>query len=93
MIVYLNMQVITTTQLRTHSKNLVDTLKRGKSVDLIHRSEVVGEVRPKQEKGGVFNAREFVKKIKALNLPKLTDKEIEIRYRNAMMKKHGRYLS
>ena len=41
------MQYITTTQLRTESKELVKVLQEGRSVDLIHRSRVVGEIKPK----------------------------------------------
>ena len=37
---------ITTTELRTKTKWLVDTLKEGKKVYLIHRSKVVATITP-----------------------------------------------
>ncbi len=43
------MQIITTTELRTKSKELVKTLKQGKSVSLIHRSKVIGILKPEVE--------------------------------------------
>ncbi len=87
------MQVITTTQLRTRSKELVKALKEGYSVDLIHRSRVVGEIKPKAYDPKPFDPDEFVKIVKKLNFPKLTPRQIEARYRAAMMKKHGKSLS
>ncbi len=89
------MQLISTTELRTKSKELVNTLLSGKSVSLIHRSKVIAEVKPKKKKLKVFSAKDFeeIKKLsKKLNLPKLSDKEIDRRYREAMMKKHGQGL-
>jgi hypothetical protein len=90
------MQLITTTQLRTRSKELVETLLAGRSVNLIHRSKIIAELRPKESEPKVFTAKD-AEKIRAiarkLNLPKLSDKEMDRRYRAAMMKKHGQYLS
>ena len=86
------MQTITMTELRTRPRELLQTLKRGASVDLIHRSKPVATIQPKQDKAKVFNAKEFRKIVAKLNLPYLTDKEIEKRYRKAMMEKHGKYL-
>ena len=40
------MQVITTTELRTKAKELVKALNEGHSINLIHRSRVVGELKP-----------------------------------------------
>lgn len=40
------MNYITTTQLRTKTKWLVGMLRKGKTVILIHRSEVVAEIVP-----------------------------------------------
>ncbi len=83
------MQTITTTQLRTRSKQLVKALQEGHSVDLIHRSRVVGEIKPKIYDPKPFNADKFFKIVDELNLPSLTPKQIEARYRTAMNKKHG----
>lgn len=87
------MQVITTTQLRTMSKALVKALQEGHSIDLIHRSKVVGEIRPKIYDPKPFDPDKFLKAVERLNLPKLTPKQIDARYRAAMMKKHGKGIS
>ncbi len=86
------MQYITTTELRTKSKKLVALLREGHSVELIHRSKVVGEIKPKIYDPKPFNARKFLKIVEKLNLPKLTPRQIEAKYRKAMMKKHGQNL-
>ncbi len=83
------MQVISTTQLRTKSKELLKVLEAGHSVDLIHRSRVVAEIKPKIYDPKPFDPEKFLKIVKKLNLPKLSYKEREKRYRAAMMKKHG----
>jgi len=87
------MQIITTTQLRTKSKELVKVLQEGRSVDLIHRSRVVGEIRPKMYDPKPFDPDKFLKTVNKLNLPKLTPRQIEKGYRAAMMKKHGQGFS
>jgi len=87
------MQVITTTQLRTKSKNLIESLKQGETVDLIHRSEIVGEIKPKKQSEKVFNADKFLKSVTNLNLPKLSEAEREMNYRDHMDKKYGKNFS
>lgn len=87
------MQVITTTELRTKSKQLIKALSEGQSVDLIHRSKVIGQIKPKMEDPKPFDAAKFTKIVEKLNLPTLTQRQIEARYRAAMMKKHGKGLS
>ncbi len=87
------MQYITTTELRTKSKKLIELLQEGHSVELIHRSKVVGEIRPKIYDPKPFNPDEFIKLAKKLNLPKLSYKERERRYRAHLMKKYGKGLS
>ena len=87
------MQVITTTELRTKSRELVKVLQEGRSVDLIHRSKIVGEIKPKIQDPKPFNPDKFAKIVDKLNFPPLTPRQIEIRYRKAMMKKHGKNLS
>ncbi|MDO8576759.1 MAG: hypothetical protein Q7R82_00270 [Candidatus Daviesbacteria bacterium] len=83
------MQYITTTELRTKSKKLVEILREGRSVDLVHRSKVVGEIKPKIYDPKPFDPDKFAKIVKKLNFPKLTPRQIKTRYRAAMMKKHG----
>lgn len=87
------MQIITTTQLRTKSKELVKTLIEGRSVNLVHRSKVVGEIKPKIYDPKPFDPDKFAKLVKKLNFPRLSPKQIEARYRKAMMEKHGKNIS
>lgn len=90
------MQLISTTQLRTKSKDLVATLLAGYSVDLIHRSKKIGTIEPSHQTPKIMTKERIEKIIKMaqkLNLPKLSYKEREKRYREAMLKKHGQSLS
>ncbi|TSC87876.1 MAG: Uncharacterized protein G01um10147_379 [Microgenomates group bacterium Gr01-1014_7] len=89
------MNYITTTDLRTKSSELIETLKKGGSVSLIHRSKIVGEIKPAQEpkpltKEGIARIKKLAKE---LNLPKLSYKERERRYRRHLMEKYGKDLS
>lgn len=87
------MHVITTTQLRTKSKDLVKALHEGRSVDLIHRSKVVGEIKPKIYDPKPFNPDKFLKIVKKLNFERRTPRQIDARYRKAMEEKHGKGIS
>lgn len=86
------MQYITTTELRTMSSQLVDTLKKGGSISLIHRSKVIGKIQPEQEVKP-FNAKRFKKLLEGLNLPKTTYAEREKIYRKHLTEKYGQGLS
>ncbi len=87
------MEYITFTQLRTNTNNLAKALKRGDEIKLIRRSAVVGRVVPySNKKIKTINAKKLQAKIDELDLPRLTLKEIDRRYRIAMMKKHGQGL-
>lgn len=83
------MNFITTTQLRTKSKELVKSLEEGYSVKLVHRSKVIGEIKPKIHEPKPFNSARFLKTIKKLNFSPLSLDEIDKKYREAMTKKHG----
>lgn len=89
------MDTITTTNLRTQSKQLIDTLKKGGSVSLIHRSNVVGTIKP-STKTKIFT-KESIHKLKRLaeelNVPDLSYTEREKRYRKHLMKKYGKNIS
>ena len=87
------MNYLTTTQLRTKSSDLVDMLLAGESVELIHRSKVIGEVNPKKAEGKVFNAKKMLELAKKMNLPKLSYKERERRYRQHLERKYGKGIS
>lgn len=88
------MQYITFTQLRTKSSHLAKALEKGEEVKLIRRSTVIGRVIPDQDEAvKTIDAKKLEAKISNLDLPGLTLKETDRRYRAAMMKKHGQGLS
>jgi len=90
------MNYITTTQLRTDSPRLIEALLAGRSIDLIHRSKMVGEIRPKKQDPTVMTKKsiqELMSLSKKMNLPKLSYKERDKRYRAHLMKKYGKSLS
>ena len=90
------MQVITTTELRTKSKELVKVLQEGRSVDLIHRSKIIGTIKPDKEEPKIMT-KDSIERLKELakqmNLPKTSYAEREKNYRNHMMKKYGKHIS
>lgn len=88
------MQYIKFTELRTKSNDLAKSLETGEEVKLIRRSVVVGRIIPHKDSViKTINAKKLEAKIDELNFPSLTLKEIDRRYRLAMMKKHGQGLS
>ncbi len=88
------MQYIKFTELRTKSRSLAKALEKGEEVKLIRRSAIVGRVVPeKNAKIKTISAKKLEAKINKLDFPSLTIKEIDRRYRIAMMKKHGQGLS
>ena len=88
------MQYITFTQLRTEPTNLAKALEKGEEVKLVRRSKVIGRVIPDEGPNlKTINAKKLEAKIYKLALPRLTIKEIDRRYRIAMIKKHGQGLS
>lgn len=89
------MDSITTTNLRTQSSNLVDTLKKGGVVSLIHRSKIIGVIKPKKEpkvltKTDINKLKELAKE---LNLPKISYEEREKRYKKHLIGKYGKDIS
>lgn len=99
-IVHLNvyliyMDYITTTDLRTKSSKLIDTLKKGKSVKLIHRSRVVAKIEPMQQYDPpLFDSEKFKKTLaKMPDFPVLSLKERERRYRKHLEEKYGKGIS
>lgn len=85
------MNYITTTDLRTKSSQLVNSLLKGHEVVLIHRSRIIGEIKPK--KGSKPFTQEDIKQLKKLaeelNLPKTSYEQREKIYRKHLMKKYG----
>lgn len=87
------MNYLTTTQLRTKSSALIDMLLAGESVELIHRSKIIGEIMPKKPGEKIFNAKRMLELAEKMNLPKLSYKEREKRYRQHLEKKYGKNIS
>lgn len=90
------MNYITSTDLRTKSSQLIDSLLRGMEVSLIHRSQVVGIIKPVQKTAQPLK-QESIDKLKKLaiqlNLPKITYKERGKMYRMRLIEKYGKHLS
>ena len=89
------MQFITTTELRTKSKELVRTLKEGRPVELIHRSQVVGEIKPKDPKKPftIKDIKQLQRLSEAMNLSKLSYKARDKRLRKILTEKYGQDIS
>ena len=86
------MNYLTTTQLRTQTSKIVDTLKKKGTISLIHRSKVVGIIRPVIEVKP-FNPEAFERLVKELRLPPTTSAQRERRYRRHLIKKYGQGIS
>lgn len=87
------MQYITTTNLRTQSPQLIEALKKGGTVSLIHRSKIVAVIKPADNKLKKFDVSKFKKHIEDLNLPKTTYAKREKIYRKHLMEKYGKNIS
>lgn len=91
------MDFITTTDLRTKTPLLIQTLSQGKSVKLIHRSKILGDIsRAIESNPTPFDARTLEKASQAAAKKFSIPYDLEARdkiYRRAMMKKYGKYLS
>lgn len=90
------MDVITSTEIRTKMPHVIETLLHGGTIELVHRSKIVGEIRPKKTDQKIMTKRriqELMRLAKAMNLPKLNYKQREENYRRHMMEKYGKGLS
>lgn len=90
------MNIITATELRTKTSKIIETLLNGGVIDIIHRSKIVGEIRPKKQNLKIMT-KKSIQELKALakkmNLPRLSYKERETKYRGILIKKYGQGLS
>jgi len=86
------MNIITSTELRTKTPKVIKTLLNGGVIDIIHRSRIVGEIRPKKVGVKVFDAKKFLKITSKLNLPRLSDQELKQNYFQHLKKKYGKGL-
>ena len=91
----LSMDYITTTNLRTQTTKLIDELKKGKSVSLIHRSKIVGVIEPaKPPEAAPINVEEFRKFLKEIKPKKIIPrKDREKIYRAHLEEKYGKGVS
>ena len=88
------MNYITTTNLRTQSSQLVESLKRGKKISLVHRSHVVGEILPIKTTTKIFDLKIFRKFVKTSKEKKaLSYEERDNKYKKHLEEKYGKDLS
>lgn len=87
------MQYITTTNLRTQTTKLVKALEKGDKVSLIHRSKVIGLIKPPDPEPKPFDPEKFKRIVKGLNLPKTTPEQRENIYRKHLIGKYGKNIS
>lgn len=88
------MNYITTTDLRTQSSQLVDSLKQGKKISIVHRSKIIGEISPVKINTKSFDIKKFrgfVKTAKSQN--SLSDQERDTLYRKHLEEKYGKDIS
>ena len=95
MYIYIIMDYITTTGLRTKSTQLVSSLSKGNTISLIHRSKIIGEIKPKKETRVLIKTdiKQLKKLADLINLPKFSYKERDRIYRKHLMEKYGKGLS
>ena len=74
---------------------LVNRLSKGQTVSLVHRSKIIGEIKPKRQAKPLTNVdiKQLRKLANELNLPKTSYIERERRYRKHLMIKYGQGLS
>ncbi len=89
----MHMNYITTTELRTKSSSLVRSLFAGESIQLMHRSRIIGEIRPKRTEGKPFNAKRVMELAAKIDYPKLSYKQREKIYRKHLEEKYGKHIS
>ena len=88
------MNLITTTQLRTKTKNLVDSLLNGNEITVVHRSRVIGKFIPQTgEEPKRFDAKKMAEIVKKLNLKPLSEKKQRENYDKHLREKYGKGLS
>lgn len=89
------MNYITTTDLRTQSSALVDALKKGVSVSLIHRSQIVGTITPiRTAPTPLRDVGGFIALLKKIRPAKhYSHQKREQLYRRELAKRHGKHIS
>lgn len=90
------MNIITATELRTKMPQVIATLLNGGVIDIIHRSKIVGEIRPKKQNQKIMtekSIRKLKQLAKKMSLPKISHTERERSYRKYMTTRYGKSLS
>ncbi len=89
------MDYITTTDLRTKSSQLINSLEKGSSVPLVHRSQIVGIIKPQKKLTMLSQAdiTELKKLAKKASLPARTYDERQKLYQKHLQKKYGKNIS
>ena len=88
------MNYISTTDLRTRSSKLVDSLKQGKKISLVHRSRIIGEISPVTSDTKVFDVKRFRESLKTSNSEEsLSYQKRDDVYRKHLQGKYGKNLS
>jgi antitoxin (DNA-binding transcriptional repressor) of toxin-antitoxin stability system len=89
------MKNISTTELRTKSSKLVESLKKGSSVNLVHRSKVIGSIQPAETPqvypNDIREFEAFLKKVKPTTL--LSHQERSKRYQQHLKDRYGKSIS
>ena len=88
-------EYITTTELREQSSKLVASLLLGEDVKLVHRSKIIGVIKPVKAKASPLkNLEQFGRELAAVRPASLVSrKDREKLYRKYMEKKHGKGIS
>ena len=84
---------MTTTDLRTQSSQLVQSLQQGKKVSLVHRSQIIGEIVPITADVKPFDIKKFRTFVKIRHKKDLSYKERERIYRQHLEEKYGKDIS
>jgi antitoxin (DNA-binding transcriptional repressor) of toxin-antitoxin stability system len=83
------MNIITTTQLRTQTSQLIRTLAAGKDVTLIHRSKIVGKITAPPTFKKNITTQTLSDRIKSLHLKSTTPQSRDSKYREQIEEKYG----
>jgi len=89
------MNVITTTELRTKTTDLVAALLAGYQVDLVHRSQTIGVLMPKKNNADTpANSKILAESLQAFEPKKKTSyQKLMAKYSNYLQKRYGQGLS
>lgn len=88
------MDYITTNNLRTQSSKLIDILKKSGTISLVHRSKIVGVIKPIVSTAGPIDINDLRKFLSKVKLKKLVPRsQREKVYRKTLVEKYGKGIS